>query len=98
MTHLPFSVLLPVYAGDSGPFLKRAFESVTTDQERPPDEVVIVRDGPVPAEVEAVLDELVRTASVPVQLVALPDGFDALDAVMADQRLAERLTGGRARR
>ena len=42
-----FSVLLPVYAGDRPDFLRRAYDSVTVDQTLQPDEVVIVRDGPV---------------------------------------------------
>lgn len=50
-----FSVLLPVYAGDQAPFLARAFASATVDQELQPDEVVIVQDGPVGAEVAAEL-------------------------------------------
>jgi glycosyltransferase involved in cell wall biosynthesis len=83
VTDLPFSVLLPVYAADSAPHLRRAFESVTTDQVRPPDEVVIVRDGPVSPEVAAVLDELVRSASVPVRLVALPENLGLAEALSA---------------
>lgn len=71
MTPEPFSVLLPVYAGDDPAFLGRAFESATVDQERRPDEVVIVRDGPVAAAVQASLDAIVEGSDVPVQLVAL---------------------------
>jgi len=83
VTALPFSVLLPVYAGDSGPHLRRAFESVTTDQVRRPDEVVIVRDGPVPQDVEALLDEIVATSPVPVQLVRLPENAGLAAALTA---------------
>jgi glycosyltransferase involved in cell wall biosynthesis len=83
VTGLPFSVLLPVYAGDTGPRLARAFASVTTDQERRPDEVVVVRDGPVPDDVAEVLDEIVRTAAVPVQLVELPENAGLAAALTA---------------
>ncbi|MCB7137168.1 glycosyltransferase [Cellulosimicrobium marinum] len=67
----PFSVLLPVYRGDDPDHVRRAFRSVTADQELRPAEVVVVRDGPVPAEVGAVLDDVVAASPVPVRLVAL---------------------------
>jgi glycosyltransferase involved in cell wall biosynthesis len=83
VTSLPFSVLLPVYAGDSGPHLRRAFESVTTDQVRPPDEVVVVQDGPVSPEVEAVLDDLMASSPVPLRLVELPENAGLAAALSA---------------
>jgi glycosyltransferase involved in cell wall biosynthesis len=64
-----FSVLLPVYAGDDPASFARAFESVTVDQERPPAEVVIVRDGPLPAPLAAGLERLVDESPVPVTLI-----------------------------
>jgi len=72
MTTEPFSVLLPVYAGDDPAFLGRAFDSATVDQERRPDEVVVVRDGPVPAAFQACLDATVAGSVVPVIVVELP--------------------------
>ena len=69
---MSFSVLLPVYAGDRPDFLRRAFDSVTAEQTLRPDEVVIVRDGPVDAAIQGVLDDIARDAVVPVQVVALP--------------------------
>jgi glycosyltransferase involved in cell wall biosynthesis len=84
----PFSVLLPVWAGDDAAFLERSFRSVTTDQVRRPDEVVVVQDGPVPAPLNRTIKELADEAVVPVNLVQLPDnrgvgwaleaGFDAV--------------------
>ncbi len=68
---LPFSLLLPVYAGDRPLFLHRAFASTVVDQTRRPDDVVIVQDGPVPAELAATLDHLVTTSPVPVHLLRL---------------------------
>ncbi|MFB8229015.1 glycosyltransferase [Cellulosimicrobium sp. NPDC055967] len=43
----PFSLLLPVYHGDDAAHLRRAFRSATSEQDLPPDEVVLVQDGPV---------------------------------------------------
>ena len=69
---MSFSVLLPVYAGDRPDFLRRAFDSVTTDQTLRPDEVVIVRDGPVDEAIQHVLDAVAQDSLVPVRLVVLP--------------------------
>ncbi|MDN5859465.1 MAG: glycosyltransferase [Pseudonocardia sp.] len=65
------SVLLPVWAGDDADHLATAFRSVTEGQDRPPDQVVIVRDGPVGNGLAARLDELVAGSTVPVDVVAL---------------------------
>lgn len=67
----PFSVLLPVYRGDRAEFLRRAFESATIEQDRRPDEVVIVQDGPVGAPVAAYLAEIEATSPVPVRVLRL---------------------------
>ncbi|MDR1853041.1 MAG: CDP-glycerol:glycerophosphate glycerophosphotransferase [Propionibacteriaceae bacterium] len=53
---MDFTVLLPVYRGDSPEFFREAYRSVT-EQTLPPTEVLIVRDGPVPASIEALLTE-----------------------------------------
>lgn len=71
-----FSVLLPVYAGDTAAFFRRAIASVTADQTRRPDELVIVVDGPVGADTREVLDAAGAgqiTGPVPVTIVALPE-------------------------
>ncbi len=68
----PFSLLLPVYSADSPAFLRRAFTSATAQQTRPPAEVVLVRDGPVPPQLDAVLAELAATSPVPVVRLDLP--------------------------
>ena len=71
MTRLPFSVLLPVYAGDRPDYLARSLVSVTEEQTRPPDEVVVVRDGPVSPELAQTLADLAATSSVPLVQVEL---------------------------
>jgi len=64
-------VLLPVWAGDDPDHLSAAFRSTVDDQTRRPDEVVIVRDGPVGAPLAARLAELAGSSPVPVELVEL---------------------------
>jgi len=56
MSDEPFSVLLPTYAGDEPDGLRRALDSVF-EQTVEPDEVLVVEDGPLTAELESVLDE-----------------------------------------
>jgi glycosyltransferase involved in cell wall biosynthesis len=68
---LPFSLLLPVYAGDSAEFLRRAFVSSVDEQTLRPDDVVLVQDGPLPEQLSQVCHELVKTSPVPVNLVRI---------------------------
>lgn len=82
----PFSVLLPVYRGDRADFLRRSLASVTVEQTLPPDEVLIVRDGPVPGELDDVLAAARRgelSGGVPVRVLELAENAGlalALDA------------------
>lgn len=80
----PFSLLLPVYAGDRAEFLARAFDSATAEQTRPPDEAVIVRDGPVGPGLAAELAAIRARTTVPLRLVELE----------RNQGLARALTAG----
>jgi glycosyltransferase involved in cell wall biosynthesis len=81
-----FSLLLPVYNGDSAEFLLRAFTSSVLDQTTPPSEVVLVQDGPVSASIVSAIAELDRSSPVPVKIVILPE----------NRGLAEALTAGLA--
>ncbi|WP_205739725.1 glycosyltransferase [Georgenia sp. SYP-B2076] len=73
----PFSVLLPVYRGDTAAHFERAVRSVTVDQVLRPSELVVVRDGPVGPALAAVLEALVSGAAtspagdVPVTILQL---------------------------
>jgi glycosyltransferase involved in cell wall biosynthesis len=64
-----FAVLLPVYRADKPAQLEAAYESVAR-QSLPPAQVVIVRDGPVPARLAALLARLAKDDAV--TLVPLP--------------------------
>jgi glycosyltransferase involved in cell wall biosynthesis len=82
----PFSLLMPTYHGDDPGFLERAFLSAVHEQERRPDEVVLVRDGPVPLPLAQMLDKLTAESPVPVVRVDLDDNIGlghALDAGLA---------------
>src|SRR5271170_1458484 len=70
--HEPFSLLVSVYDGDRPEYFRRAFRSAVDDQTVRPDQVIIVRDGPVRDELAGCLDELRCTSPVPVTFVPLP--------------------------
>jgi glycosyltransferase involved in cell wall biosynthesis len=71
--HEPFSLLVPVYDGDRPDHIRRAMRSAVDDQTVRPDQVVIVRDGPVRDELARCLDEFQRASPVPVTFVPLRD-------------------------
>ena len=80
------SLLLPVWAGDRPDFLTDAFRSSVDAQTRRPDQVVIVRDGPVPAALSERIAELAAASPVPVDVVELEHNVGlgpALDAGLA---------------
>lgn len=54
----PFSLLMAVYEGDSVAYLRRALLSNTLEQSRVPAQLVVVRDGPVPAALESFLGDV----------------------------------------
>ncbi|MDR1392833.1 MAG: glycosyltransferase [Bifidobacteriaceae bacterium] len=58
------SVLMPVYRNDKPDQVKEAFRSVTSGQLEPPDEVVIVRDGPVPVQLNWLLADWAKRGDV----------------------------------
>jgi glycosyltransferase involved in cell wall biosynthesis len=69
--HEPFSLLVSVYDGDRPDHIRRALRSAVDDQTVRPDQVVIVRDGPVRDELARCLDELQGASPVPVTFVPL---------------------------
>jgi glycosyltransferase involved in cell wall biosynthesis len=69
--HEPFSLLLSVYDGDRPDYIRRALRSAVDDQTVRPDQVVIVRDGPVRPELAECLDDLRASSRVPVTFVPL---------------------------
>ncbi|HWC36456.1 MAG TPA: glycosyltransferase [Mycobacteriales bacterium] len=81
--HEPFALLLPVFAGDRPNHFDRAFRSSAHDQFLPPDQVVLVQDGPVDDELASCITHLRETSPVPVTYLRLDDNVGlgpALDA------------------
>ncbi|MEO5652448.1 MAG: glycosyltransferase [Marmoricola sp.] len=67
----PFTLLISTWAGDRADYLREAFTSTVVEQTRRPAEVVLVQDGPVPAELAAEIARLSAESPVPVQHVEL---------------------------
>ncbi len=67
----PFSLLMSLWSGDNPDFLEPAWTSTVVEQTRRPDEVVVVQDGPVGAELGDRLAALVAACPVPVRHVVL---------------------------
>ena len=69
MASAAFTLLLPVYAGDTPDALRLALESSTVGQSLMPAEVLVVIDGPISAALEAVIDEFEAGGAVPLTRV-----------------------------
>lgn len=85
----PFSLLLTVYGGDRADQLREAFRSAVAAQTRRPEQVVLVQDGPVGADLSACLAELTAAGPVPVTFLPLERNGGlglALDAGLAASR------------
>ncbi len=65
-----FSVLLTVYTNDSPIWFKEALDSLV-DQTLLPNEIVVVKDGPITSELELVLSEFSISSKVTVNVFAL---------------------------
>ena len=67
---MKFSVLIAVYAKETPAHLAQSLESIF-HQELPPDEVVLVEDGPLTAELDAVVSRF-KEAHEELHIVRLP--------------------------
>ena len=83
MTRTAFSVLLPYYRNDDPAHLRRSFLSVTGDQTVPPDQVVLVQDGPTGPELDATVRTLLDDSAVPVEHVRLESNVGLARALEA---------------
>jgi glycosyltransferase involved in cell wall biosynthesis len=69
---LEFSVLIPVYIKENPASLKTALESILDNQTVLPQEVVIVEDGPITAELEQVLTDISSKYPKVINRIKLP--------------------------
>jgi len=67
---MTFSALLSVYAKEKAAYLHEALHSIET-QTLMPDEIVLVKDGPLTPELERIIAEHVRNTAIPYSVIAL---------------------------
>jgi len=72
MADQQFSVVLTTYANDDPDELRTSLESVV-DQTVVPDEIVIIKDGPVPEPIEATIETFRREHSAHIAVYALSE-------------------------
>ena len=56
MNSTPFSIAMSVYHKDNASFFNRALQSITEQQTIMPSEIVLVCDGPLNNDLDAVID------------------------------------------
>jgi len=78
-----FSLLIPVYVNDQPEMLLRALTSTTTEQTLPPNEVVLVQDGPVSRELAATIETFRASTTIPVKHVVLAENVGLAGALQA---------------
>lgn len=66
-----FSVLIPVYYKENALFLKSALDSVWDNQTVKPFEFVLIKDGPLTAELDQVIEDF--SVKAPVVIIKLPE-------------------------
>lgn len=67
------SVLMSLYKKEEPGWFRKALESITSAQERQPDEVVLVCDGPLTGELDKIISEYEIAGCVPLRTVRLPE-------------------------
>ena len=90
------AILMSVYRGDKPEYFERAMRSISGEQTRKPDQVVLVLDGPVEAELRRVIELVQREIGDSLRLVPLETNQGlgrALDAGLREcnQELVARM-------
>lgn len=69
---MKFSVLISVYIKEKPSYFSEALESII-NQSLVPDEIVLVKDGPLTNDLEIVIDEFIRKNQNKVKIIELPE-------------------------
>ncbi len=73
LTKPAFSVLFSVYSREKAIYLSSALKSIWEDQSHKPEEIVIVKDGPLTTELDSVITEFEKVA--PVKCLTLDKNY-----------------------
>lgn len=69
---MKFSVLIPVYKKEKLEYFQQAMQSIWDDQTRKPDQIVLVKDGPLTLELNTLVDAWQQKLFEILTIVALP--------------------------
>lgn len=75
-----YSVLMSVYAGDKAEYVKQAIDSMLT-QTVPPEQYVIVKDGPVSKDICCLIDEKAKSMPDVFTIIDLPENLGLANAL-----------------
>lgn len=89
MTGAAFSLLLPVYAGDRPEYFLKAFSSTVDTQTRPPAQVVIVQDGPVPEALSDAVRQAIESTAVPTVHEVIAENVGLAEALTRGLQLCD---------
>lgn len=68
----PFSVLISIYQRENPDYIQKALESIWDNQSIRPSEIILVQDGPLTANLEAVIKKWKDKVGEHLQIVSLP--------------------------
>ncbi len=66
-----FSVLMSIYDGDDPAFLKRAMHSIYDEQTIKPNEIILIKDGPINSSLEAVINSWQKKLNGVLKVISL---------------------------
>lgn len=89
MSGAEFSLLLPVYAGDRPEYFLKAFSSTVDAQTRPPAQVVIVQDGPVPEALSDAVRQAIASTAVPTVHEVIAENVGLAEALTRGLQLCD---------
>ncbi len=69
---MKFSVLLSIYKKESPEFFQRALQSVWEEQTRKPEQIVLIKDGPLTIELDCIIDDWRSKLGEILKVVELP--------------------------
>lgn len=70
---MKFSVIMSVYRNDKTEYVVKAIESITVNQTRRPNEIVLVVDGPVSSELQSLISEYEQSSNFVFKIIRLSE-------------------------
>ncbi|MBI6191593.1 glycosyltransferase [Providencia rettgeri] len=68
---IKFSVLLSVYKNERAECLELSLNSIAIEQTKKPNEIVLVKDGPLTKKLETIIVDFKKSTEIPVKIISL---------------------------